>query len=386
MTKFFYKMETKPPVIRSENIYRVYWFYWRLLGLETDFPLRHVLDILITFFVTIWYPIHLIVGVFSERTLGDICKGLPITAACFFCSFKFICFRLKLKEIKAIEILLKELDQRAVSDDEREYFNKNTQKEANFIWASFLVAYNLSNISAIASVLFGGGHQLLYPGWFPYDVQATELRFWLSVAYQIAGVSLAIIQNLVNDSYPPMTFCVVAGHVRLLAMRLRRIGHDEKPTKVAVARKLFESIEDHRKLMKIIDLLRSTMNISQLGQFMASGINISITLVYILFFAENLFSVTYYAVYFISMVLELFPCCYYGTLISVEMNSLTYAIYSSNWLGMDRKYCRTLLMFMQLTLTQVQIKAGGVIAIGMNAFFATVRLAYSFFTLAMSLR
>lgn len=128
------------------------------------------------------------------------------------------------------------------------------------------------------------------------------------------------------------------------------------------------------------------MKISQLGQFMAGGINISITLVYILFFAENLFSVTYYAVYFISMVLELFPCCYYGTLISMEMNSLTYAIYSSNWLGMDRKYCRTMLMFMQLTLTQVQIKAGGVIAIGMNAFFATVRLAYSFFTLAMSLR
>ncbi|KAH8260012.1 hypothetical protein KR026_000163 [Drosophila bipectinata] len=378
-------METKPPVIKSESIYRVYWFYWRLLGLETDFPLRHVLDIIITCFVTVWYPIHLIVGVFSERSLGDICKGLPITASCFFCSFKFICFRFKLKEIKAIEALLTELDQRAVSDEECEYFDKNTRQEANFIWKSFLVAYNLSNISALASVLFGG-HQLLYPGWFPYDVQATELRYWLSVAYQVVGVSLAILQNLANDSYPPMTFCLVAGHVRLLAMRLRRIGKDAKASQVSVARKLIEGIEDHRKLMKIIDLLRSTMNISQLGQFMASGINISITLVYILFFAENLFSITYYAVYFISMVLELFPCCYYGTLISIEMNSLTYAIYSSNWLGMDRKYCSTLLMFMQLTLTQVQIKAGGTIGIGMNAFFATVRLAYSFFTLAMSLR
>jgi len=55
-------------------------------------------------------------------------------------------------------------------------------------------------------------------------------------------------------------------------------------------------------------------------------------------------------------------------------------------MGMDRGYCRTMLIFMQLTLTEVQIKAGGMIGIGMNAFFATVRLAYSFFTLAMSLR
>ncbi|XP_016963373.1 odorant receptor 33b [Drosophila biarmipes] len=379
-------MDLRPPVIRSEHIYRAYWLYWRLLGLESQFVLNRLLDVLITVFVTFWYPIHLILGLFLERTLGDVCKGLPITAACFFASFKFVCFRLKLEDIKTIEVLLKELDQRALSQGERQFFNQNTKREANLIWKSFIVAYGLSNVSAIASVLFGGGHKLLYPAWFPYDVQASELVFWLSVTYQIVGVSLAIVQNLANDSYPPMTFCVVAGHVRLLSMRLSRIGQDRKDTKAVIGKQLVESIEDHRKIVKIVDLLRSTMNMSQLGQFISSGVNISITLVNILFFAENNFAVTYYGVYFVSMVLELFPCCYYGTLISVEMSRLTYAIYSSNWIGMDRGHCRTMLIFMQLTLTEVQIKAGGMIGIGMNAFFATVRLAYSFFTLAMSLR
>ncbi|EDW45856.1 odorant receptor 33b [Drosophila sechellia] len=379
-------MDLKPRVIRSEDIYRTYWLYWHLLGLESNFFLNRLLDLVITVFVTIWYPIHLILGLFMDRSLGDVCKGLPITAACFFASFKFICFRIKLSEIKEIEISFKELDQRALSQEECEFFNQNTRREANFIWKSFIVAYGLSNISAIASVLFAGGHKLLYPAWFPYDVQATELIFWLSVTYQIAGVSLAILQNLANDSYPPMTFCVVAGHVRLLAMRLSRIGQGPEETKYSTGKQLIESIEDHRKLMKIVELLRSTMNISQLGQFISSGVNISITLVNILFFADNKFAVTYYGVYFLSMVLEFFPCCYYGTLISVEMNQLTYAIYSSNWMSMDRSYSRILLIFMQLTLAEVQIKACGMIGIGMNAFFATVRLAYSFFTLAMSLR
>nr|ACD56231.1 OR33B [Drosophila simulans]ACD56232.1 OR33B [Drosophila simulans]ACD56234.1 OR33B [Drosophila simulans] len=379
-------MDLKPRVIRSEDIYRTYWLYWHLLGLESNFFLNRLLDLVITVFVTIWYPIHLILGLFMDRSLGDICKGLPITAACFFASFKFICFRIKLSEIKQIEILFKELDQRASSQEECDFFNQNTRREANFIWKSFIVAYGLSNISAIASVLFAGGHKLLYPAWFPYDVQASELIFWLSVTYQIAGVSLAILQNLANDSYPPMTFCMVAGHVRLLAMRLSRIGQGPEETKYSTGKQLIESIEDHRKLMKIVELLRSTMNISQLGQFISSGVNISITLVNILFFADNNFAVTYYGVYFLSMVLELFPCCYYGTLISVEMNQLTYAIYSSNWMSMDRSYSRILLIFMQLTLAEVKIKAGGMIGIGMNAFFATVRLAYSFFTLAMSMR
>lgn len=243
-------LKASSSVISSGNIYKVYWLYWRLLGLETDFALRHLLDFLITLFVTFWYPIHLILGLFMERTLGDVCKGLPITAACFFASFKFICFRLRLAEIKEVESLFKELDQRAVTAEETEFFERNTQRGANFIWKAFLVAYGLSNVSAIASVLFGGGRHLLYPGWFPYDVQASALIFWLSVSYQIAGVSVAILQNLANDSYPPMTFCVVAGHVRLLAMRLSRIGHDEDSDKLVIARKLTESIEDHRKLMK----------------------------------------------------------------------------------------------------------------------------------------
>ncbi|XP_034667935.1 odorant receptor 33b [Drosophila subobscura] len=379
-------MELSSPVVRTEDIYKTYWLYWRLLGVESRQPILYALDILITIFVTFWYPIHLIAGLFFESRLGDVCKGLPITAACFFASFKFVCFRWKLQEIKDIEALLLELDQRALTEQERAYFDRNTQREANFVWKSFIVAYGLSNAAAIASVLFGKGHKLLYPAWFPYDVQATEQIYWLSVAYQIAGVSIQIVQNLANDSYPPMTFCVVAGHVRLLSMRLSRMGYERKSAKQTVVRELVENIEDHRKLMKIVELLRSTMHLSQLGQFISSGINISITLVNILFFAENNFAMTYYGVYFVAMLLELFPCCYYGTLISVELNRLTDSIFSSNWVGMERGYCRTLLIFMQLTLAKVEIRAGGMIGISLNAFFATIRMAYSFFTLAMSLR
>ncbi|XP_017151014.1 odorant receptor 33b-like [Drosophila miranda] len=379
-------MDLSSPVVRSEHIYRTYWLYWRLLGVGGEHLILQILDILITIFVTFWYPIHLIVGLFYETTLGDVCKGLPITAACFFASFKFVCFRWKLEEIRSIEGLLLELDQRALTEEERAFFDRNTQREANFVWKSFIVAYGLSNATAIATVLFGKGHKLLYPAWFPYDVQASEQIYWLSVSYQIAGVSLQILQNLANDSYPPMTFCVVAGHVRLLSMRLNRMGYKRELPKETVVRELVDNIEDHRKLMKIVQLLRSTMHLSQLGQFISSGINISITLVNILFFADNNFAMTYYGVYFVAMLLELFPCCYYGTLISVELNRLTDSIFSSNWVGMDRGYCRTLLIFMQLTLAKVEIKAGGMIGISLNAFFATIRMAYSFFTVAMSLR
>ncbi|XP_017151013.1 odorant receptor 33a-like [Drosophila miranda] len=379
-------MASDPPDVRSGHIYRTYWLYWRLLGVEGEYPMRYLLDVILNFFVTIWYPTHLIIGLFQERTIGHVCKNLPFTAESFFCSFKIICFRWRLAEIKKIEQLLIELDQRAVSPEERVFFHKNTRSVAEFISKSYVAAGISATVTGTASVLFSSGRKLIYPAWFPYDVQASALRYWLSFTYQATGATLTILQNMANDSYPPVTFCVVAGHVRLLAMRLSRMGHHDEASKPGNAKKLIENIEDHRKLMQIVRLMHRTLYLSQLGQFISSGINISIVLINILFFAENGFAIIYYVVYFMAMVLELFPSCYYGTLMSMEFDKLPYAIFSSNWLGMGRRYCHTLLVLMQFTLTEVEIKVGGMVGISMNAFFATIRMAYSFFTLAMSFR
>ncbi|XP_052854420.1 odorant receptor 33a-like [Drosophila gunungcola] len=378
-------MESTRMVIKSENLYKTYWLYMRLLGVEGEYPFRWLLDLTMFFFVTLWFPMHLLLGIYNQP-VANVLKSLHFTTECIFCTFKFVCFRWKLAEIKAIKRLLQELDKRAESDEERIHFNQGPRREAQMISKSYLVAAISAIITATAAGLFSSGRKLMYLGWFPYDVQASALSFWISFTYQAVGSSLLIVHNLANAIYPPITFCVVTGHVRLLAMRLSRIGHDEKISKADSARQLFEGIQDHRKLMQIIRLLRSTLFFTQLGQFLSSGINISITLVNILFFAENNFAMTYYSVFFAAMFIELFPSCYYGTLMSMEFDKLPYAIFSSNWVGMDSGYIRSLIILMELAVVPVNIKAGGIVGIDMNAFFSTVKMSYSFFTLAMSFR
>ncbi|KAH8260848.1 hypothetical protein KR038_007786 [Drosophila bunnanda] len=376
-------MKSAPPVVRSERVYRTYWLYWRLLGVEGEYTLRWLLDIVISFFITFWNPVHLIIGLFNQST-AEIFRSLHFTTECFFCSLKFLCFRWKLAEIKAIERLLKELDQRAESEEDRRFFDRNTRHMAEILFRTYLVGGVTAQITGTASGLFSSERKLMYVGWFPYDVQATSLIFWTSFSYQAIAASLAILENLTNDSYPPMTFCILSGHVSLLSKRLSRIGYDEEKTMVENTKELIENIKDHRKIMEIIRLFSSTLYISQLFQFLSTGINISITLINILFFAENTFAIIYYFVFFVAMLMELFPICYFGTLLSMEFDNLQYAIFSSNWPGSNRNHCRTLIILMQLSVAKVNIKAGGMIGIGLDAFFSTVRMAYSFFTLAMS--
>ncbi|KAH8391550.1 hypothetical protein KR200_010499 [Drosophila serrata] len=378
-------MKSAPPVVRSEELYRTYWLYWRLLGVEGEYPFRWLLDIVISFFITFWNPVHLIIGLFNKST-SEVFRSLHFTTECFFCSLKFVCFRWKLAEIKAIERLLKELDKRAESEEDRRFFDRNTRHMAEIVSRSYLVAGISAIITGTASGLFSSERKLMYVAWFPYDVQATSLIFWISFSYQAIAASLAILENLANDSYPPMTFCILAGHVRLLSKRLSRIGYDKDKTMQGNTRELIENIKDHRKIMEIIRLLTRTLYTSQLFQFISTGMNISITLLNILFFAENTFAIIYYFVFFAAMLIELFPICYFGTLLSMEFDNLPYAIFSSNWPGSNRTHSRILIILMQLTLAKVNIKAGGMIGIGLDAFFSTVRMAYSFFTLAMSFR
>ncbi|XP_023031455.1 odorant receptor 33b [Drosophila willistoni] len=372
-------MAPNVPEVNSESIYRVYWLYWRLLAVDLKWHpvFRLPLDILINFFVTLWYPILLLIELVSQTSMVILFKNLPITTACIFCSFKIICFRWKLPQIKKIQKLLEELDKKAISEEECQYFETKIRRGANVVLKTFLVFYSSTIISSTGLILLGNERELLYPAWFPYDVQASAFNYWLSFLYQSIGGCFIVVQNLINDTYVPMTLCVLSGHVKMLAIRMNKMDSTET---------LIAGIEDHRKLIEIIGLLRQTLSLPQLGQFISSGINLSTVLLYIVFFANNILDIVIYVVHFLAIALELFPACYYGSVLTMEFYELTYSIFSSDWIGKNREYCRSLLILMQLTLREVTIKAGGMVIIGMNAFFTNMRMAYSLFTLAMTFK
>lgn len=242
-------MNPAQPDVRSENLYRTYWLYWRLLGVEGEYRWRWLLDVLVSFFITFWNPVHLLIGLFNKPT-AEVFRSLHFTMECLFCSFKFVCFRLKLAEIKTIERLLKELDQRAESEEDRRYFDSNPRHMAEIISRSYVVAGVAAVITGTASGLFTSDRKLMYVAWFPYDEQASSLIFWISFSYQAIAASVAIVENLANASYPPITFCILSGHVRLLAKRLSRIGHDKEISMARNTRELIDNIEDHRKIME----------------------------------------------------------------------------------------------------------------------------------------
>jgi len=99
-------------------------------------------------------------------------------------------------------------------------------------------------------------------------------------------------------------------------------------------------------------------------------------------------SLVYYLVFFGVVCMQLFPSCYFASEVAEEVESLPYAIFSSRWYDQSREHRFDLLVFTQLTLGSRGrvIKAGGLIELNLNAFFATLKMAYSLFAVVVRVK
>ncbi|XP_017483290.1 PREDICTED: odorant receptor 33b-like [Rhagoletis zephyria] len=368
--------------IDTVSLYRFFWACWHALGISTEHNkyLCGFYDLFLNIFVTIFNPAHLIVGLFLNPTPADLFKNLSITITCFVCSVKHYLLRRKLPQIRVVQSLLADLDKRVMDADEREYYHCELTVAARNIVKLFSIAYSGANIAAISATLLSKERRLMYPAWLPFNWQANAFTYYVAVMYQIAGVSIQIVQNLANDIYPPMSLCIIAGHLHLLALRIAKVGADKKKTLRQHNQALIECIEDHKKLVRIFSLTQDTLSLPQLAQFISSGLNMCIVLFYLLFYVDNFFSYIYYAVYFVSMGIELLPSCYYGSKLIYEFQQLPSVIFQCSWLGQSREFYMNQRIFMELSLKTIIPMAGGVIGIQLNSFLGTCKMAYSLYT------
>ncbi|XP_053958678.1 odorant receptor 33b-like [Anastrepha ludens] len=374
--------------VDSDSFFKIFWMCWKLMGIgiESNKWYIWVYDIMVNLFITIFYPIHLTIGLFLVPTLADVFKNLTINITDVTCSVKHYLFRYKLGKIRKLQGLLKQLDQRVVAEEERDYFHRDIRIAVRNIMCVFCISYFADALASTVDVLTKKERELMYPAWFPFDWAANRYRYYAAVFYQIFGVSMQITQNLAHDTFAPISLCVMSGQVRLLAMRVSRIGYDKSKSRLTHERELNECIEDHKILLRSFDLLQDIFWYTQMVQFSSVGLNICMTVVFMLLFVDNLFGYVYYSVYFFSMAIELLPACYYGSKMQEEFQDLPYAIFRCNWLEQRKSFQQNLRIFTELSRKQLTPTAGGIINIHLTSFVATCKSAYSLYTVLMNMK
>ncbi|XP_075151219.1 odorant receptor 33b-like [Haematobia irritans] len=376
-------VDTNPYRTDSTVLFKPFWLVWRALGVNMfqNAYNSFFYDVLLNFGVTIWYPVHLTVGLLTLPDAGDVFKNLSMTITCIVCTFKYFCMRIKMKELHKIEDLLGQMDERVESQDEYTFFTKGPQKMAQSITKLYFSIYMGANVVGILTVLLYPERRLMYPAWFPFDWSSSCFVYSLTLLYQIFGITIQIMQNVVNDSVTPVVLCLMAGHVRLLSMRVRKIGYDPLKSVPEHLVDLRNAVEDHIRLRILIKTLEDALSVVQLSLFISSGLNICVALVYLLFYVDTLVGTLYYSIFLIAIICEIFPIYFYGSILQQEFEDLTYAIFCSDWIGKPLIYQRHMQIFLQNTLSKVKMVGGGIVSIQLETFFSICKMAYSSFTL-----
>uniref|UniRef100_A0A1B0AYX7 Odorant receptor n=1 Tax=Glossina palpalis gambiensis TaxID=67801 RepID=A0A1B0AYX7_9MUSC len=228
--------------------------------------------------------------------------------------------------------------------------------------------------------------RLMFPAWFPFDWKSSSTSYWSALLYQFIGVNMLIVQNLVNDTVGPMSLCLLSGHVRLLAMRVARIGYNNRKSPKHHEDELKLCIEDHQKLLKAFKLLESSISWLQFILFFTNGLNSCVVVVNFLFYSRILYDYIYYGCFLLAIGVEMFPCYFYGSVLLQEFKHIPYAVFSSNWVEQSRNYRQDTTIFLEMALKSVTMLAGGIVEINLNSFFAVCKMAYSLFTVILTMK
>lgn len=120
-------------------------------------------------------------------------------------------------------------------------------------------------------------------------------------------------------------------------------------------------------------------------QILFASINMCAPIVFLILFADDPFTIIYYFSYFLSMMAEIFPVCYYGSIIELEFEDLTYALFTSNWLEQDERFQKNLKIFAEYTKKPLYIMAW-LFRINLNLFITACKNSYSLFALIMNMK
>ncbi|XP_067633294.1 odorant receptor 59a [Eurosta solidaginis] len=373
--------------IDSNAFFKIHWLGFRICGGLPPTDKQRIAYFIYAFvvgvLVNIFYPLHLALALFRNGTLGDI-KTLTVFFTALTCTIKFFVYTQKLSLLYEIQEIYAELDVRVHSNVERKYFARMCMSVRNIAYG-FLCVYALIAFSGELGFLFRQERSLLYPAWLPYDWRATRMNFVLTNVYQFFGTIYQITQNYIHDSLPPVAFCLLSGHIKLLGMRIRLIGFD-CVNKDENEQELVRCIKDQKNLFKLFNLLEKLISWPMLIQLTVSAFNICITLVAILFYTDTLFERVYYVIYFSAMAFQIFPICYYGSNLQYLFGSLHYEIFCCNWTEQTPRFKKLMILFTERTLKDTTALAGGMVRIHLDTFFSTMRGAYSLFAVIMKMK
>uniref|UniRef100_T1GKQ3 Odorant receptor n=1 Tax=Megaselia scalaris TaxID=36166 RepID=T1GKQ3_MEGSC len=282
--------------------------------MSSDDDVIHILKWCISLWrktVTFFFPLSLLIGLFQQTDFQSILENLTVITTAFSESVKTIFTWYYSKNITKILEIHNELYPIFIKDKHGVLYYKTYVLVCA---SSFLTIWTTKN-------------KLLYPAYFPFDVNSSAFNFYFAKCFQHVAVVILIYWNIAYDSSQSLLIYLLKQKLKILSLRIEEIGKNTGEHSHVL---LKEAVKHHLKLLEFYDLLNQLISWSVFGAFAAITLNLVSTLLMIMYYSDNIFQTLYYLASLLAYPMEIYLSCYYGSKFITITNKLVTAIYSCN--------------------------------------------------------
>ncbi|CAH1100157.1 unnamed protein product [Psylliodes chrysocephalus] len=229
------------------------------------------------------------------------------------------------------------------------------------------------------------GRLLLVPAYFPFMNESTGV-FIFCYIFEIVALWVSGFSDLSADCFIASWIMVVSAQLKLLNDTLANL-HDfaedelkkyQNPLKLdkkstvfrkIMNKKLIECIIHYQYILEFAKEVNDLFSISIFGQLIVSIFVICATLFEITSgMFESRIKILSMCLFFICLMTEIFPVCYFSNEVVAESDKLTTSAYQSDWLDCSAEYKQNLLFFMTRTQKVVKMYAGNFVELSLDIF------------------
>ncbi|XP_050331564.1 odorant receptor 7a-like isoform X2 [Bactrocera neohumeralis] len=178
--------------------------------------------------------------------------------------------------------------------------------------------------------------------WIPfYDEHQSAMHFFGQIVYDLCLMGFVLFHQSLYDSYGSVYIYVISTHIQLLVRRVGRLGTDATKSEDDNLKELVDCVVTHQQILDT--QIASTL-------------------------------------YFLCVLLQTSPCCYFATELKADSEQLPLAIFHCNWPDQDRRFRKVILYFMHHAQLSIELMAMQLFPINVATNISLAKFSFTLFT------
>lgn len=190
------------------------------------------------------------VAMFGVEDIKTLLENLSMCFTFAMVSVKMFIIWSNMEGLNRCKDICYEMDAKARKNKKEFKILFELKEKVKVLMAPYLFLFTSACFTSILGLFFNTERRLLFPAYFPFDWKSNDMLYGFTILYQSLGLIGQAYTDCCNDTYIPLSMCLMTYHLRVLSERISKIGTTKEKGLSDNHKDLQIAIKDHKKILE----------------------------------------------------------------------------------------------------------------------------------------